>query len=311
MKIYRPNYNWKQYAHGSISLCMIMRNEERRLSRCLESVRGLCDEIIIVDTGSTDKSIEIAKSYQAKVLVDPWQDDFARPRNLGIAHATKQWVLILDPDEVIDRQDIQKLKTLTLNPKYVAYRMPTKNYSPARVELGSIPVKPSDTFGKGFAGYTISVKTRFFKNGLGIKFTGCYHELLDYHIVKNNLPFSQTTIPVHHWVHEIAQGSQQEKMAFYLRLAQKKIEEEPNNLHAWWEAGVTFAIAGYRHKAIKAMRKSMESGTTDQNRLFLLARLLNLTGKQKESRLSFEKGICRLFPNLTHFDPRKKPLNIL
>ena len=288
-----------------------MRNEEKHLARCLNSVQGLYDELIIVDTGSTDRSIEIAKKYNAKVLLDPWQDDFARPRNIGIAQATKQWIMILDPDEVIDRKDIQKIKELTLDPKIVAYRVPTKNYSPSRAEFGSIPVTPADTFGKGFGGYTISVKTRFFKNGLGIKFTGCYHELLDYFIVRNNLPFSTTKIPIHHWVHEICQKTQQEKMGFYLRLAEKKIKAEPKNLHAWWEAATTFAIAGYKHKALHAMLKSMESGTTDQNRLFTLARLFKLLGFPAKSRTAFEKGICKIFPNLTHFDPSKKPLDVL
>ena len=310
MKIYRPKYNWKKYAHGSITLCMIMRNEEKRLARCLESVKGLYDELIIVDTGSTDRSLDIAKKYNARVLQDPWQDDFSRPRNLGISHATKSWILILDPDEMIDKKDHAQIRQLTLSKSAVAFRMPTQNYSPSRAELGSIPVKQDNIFGKDFAGYTISVKTRFFKNGLGIKFIGCYHELLDYFIVKNNLPFLTTQIPIHHWVHEISQTNQKEKMSFYLRLAEKKIKEEPNNLHAFWEAGVTFAIAGHRYKAINAMLKSMETGTTDQNRLFLLARLYSLTGRMKESRLAFEKGICRLFPELTHVDANKKPLNI-
>ncbi len=62
---------WRPACHGTISICMIMKNEERLLSRCLESVRGLADEIIIVDTGSVDRSVEIAKSYGARVLRDP------------------------------------------------------------------------------------------------------------------------------------------------------------------------------------------------------------------------------------------------
>ncbi len=84
MKITTPKYNWQAYKFGSISLCMIMKNEEKRLRRCLDSVVGLVDEIVIVDTGSTDSSIQIAESYGARIFHDPWQDDFSRPRNIAL-----------------------------------------------------------------------------------------------------------------------------------------------------------------------------------------------------------------------------------
>ncbi len=290
---------------------MIMKNEEKRLRRCLESVKGLVDEIIIVDTGSSDKSIEIAKSYQARVFIDPWQDDFARPRNIGISYATCPWVIILDPDEVINKTDIPKIKALTLSKKYVAYRMTTKNYTNAAGDPSCIPIKTPDIFSKGFTGYTPSTKTRFFKNGLGVQFKGCYHELLDYYLEAHRLPIKLTNIPIHHWTHEILQKDHKEKMAFYLRMADKKVKEEPDNLHAWWEAGVTYSIAGYRQKALYSMIKSMQSGHTDQKRLFVVARLYKMLGQKDQSRLAFEKGICQIFPNLTHWDPNKKPLDIL
>ncbi|MCK4248269.1 MAG: glycosyltransferase, partial [Candidatus Omnitrophica bacterium] len=76
---------WQKKLGDTISLCMIMRNEEKHLARCLKSVKGLVDEIIICDTGSTDKSIQIARAHGARVFQDPWQDDFARPRNIAIA----------------------------------------------------------------------------------------------------------------------------------------------------------------------------------------------------------------------------------
>ena len=69
----------------TISLCMIVRNEEESLERCLESARNVADEIIIVDTGSTDGTIDIAKRYTQKVYEFPWIDDFAAARNFAFS----------------------------------------------------------------------------------------------------------------------------------------------------------------------------------------------------------------------------------
>src|SRR5262245_32836118 len=82
-----------------LSLCMIMRDEEEHLARCLRSVQGVADEVVIVDTGSTDRSVRIAESFGARVLHEPWRGDFAAPRNTSIDAATGDWILILDADE--------------------------------------------------------------------------------------------------------------------------------------------------------------------------------------------------------------------
>lgn len=87
-----------------ISLCMIVKNEERFLPTCLESCAPHVDEIIIVDTGSTDRTIEIAESFGATIYHYKWDDDFAAARNKSISHATKAWILQLDADEVITDQ---------------------------------------------------------------------------------------------------------------------------------------------------------------------------------------------------------------
>lgn len=87
-----------------ISLVMIVRNEEAVLDRCLTSVAGLVDEIVIVDTGSTDRTVEIARNHGAKVHAFTWIDDFAAARNHGLDQATHPWRLILDADEwIVDR----------------------------------------------------------------------------------------------------------------------------------------------------------------------------------------------------------------
>ncbi|WP_152643423.1 glycosyltransferase family 2 protein, partial [Anaeromyxobacter sp. PSR-1] len=86
-------------ARVKVSLCLIAKDEERMLPGCLESVRGVADEIVLVDTGSTDRTRELARAAGARVLERPWDDDFAAPRNLAAAHATGDWILPLDADE--------------------------------------------------------------------------------------------------------------------------------------------------------------------------------------------------------------------
>ena len=85
---------------------MIVKNEEKFLQRCLDSVD--VDEIIVVDTGSTDKTKEIARNYTGKVYDFKWVDDFSKARNFSISKATKEWILVLDADEVID--NMKKIK---------------------------------------------------------------------------------------------------------------------------------------------------------------------------------------------------------
>ncbi len=97
-----------------LSLCMIVRNEADVLERCLRSVEPVVDEMVIIDTGSTDGTVGIAKQYGARVKQVDWQDDFARARNIGIELARGEWVLILDADEELNLagEDVLRLRGL-------------------------------------------------------------------------------------------------------------------------------------------------------------------------------------------------------
>lgn len=97
---------------SSISLCMIVKNEEDVLARCLDSVKDIVDEIIIVDTGSEDKTKEIAKLYTTKVFDFQWKDDFSLARNYSFSLATMDYILWLDADDIILDNDRAKLMEL-------------------------------------------------------------------------------------------------------------------------------------------------------------------------------------------------------
>ena len=96
----------------SVSLCMIVKNEEDVLARCLESVSGLVDEIVIVDTGSADRTREIAEQFTSRVYDFAWIDDFAAARNYAFSLAEKDYCMWLDADDVLLEADRAALETL-------------------------------------------------------------------------------------------------------------------------------------------------------------------------------------------------------
>ncbi|WP_405174117.1 glycosyltransferase family 2 protein [Paenibacillus sp. FSL H8-0261] len=109
----------------TISLCMIVKNEEEILPRCLASVKGLVDEIVVVDTGSSDRTIDIARSLGAVVYEYKWQDDFSAARNYAFAQGTSDYLFWLDADDVLEEDDASKLMSLknSITPDYDSITM--------------------------------------------------------------------------------------------------------------------------------------------------------------------------------------------
>ncbi|MEK8128927.1 glycosyltransferase family 2 protein [Paenibacillus filicis] len=121
----------------TISLCMIVKNEEDALEKCLSSVKGIADEIVIVDTGSTDRTKEIAAQFTDRIFDFKWIDDFSAARNYSFSQATQTYIFWLDADDHIqekDRQVLLKLKQ-TLNPDVDSV---TLNYYLAFDESGNV-----------------------------------------------------------------------------------------------------------------------------------------------------------------------------
>ena len=110
---------------STISLCMIVKNEEDVIGRCLASVQGIVDEIVIVDTGSNDRTKEIVKKYRAKLYDFVWIDDFAAARNYAFSKATQNYILWLDADDVIMEADRKKFLALksSLDPAVDSFTM--------------------------------------------------------------------------------------------------------------------------------------------------------------------------------------------
>lgn len=304
MRISNPK--WKSLCRGTITLCMINRNQGNLLERCLSHHVALTNQIIIVDTGSTDDSITIAQKHGALVIRDPWQDDFARPRNIGIERATSDWILILDPDELIAKKDFFRLGQLTTRLQYAAFQLTTRNYAYAPHNSRYTP-NPKDCLEAGtYPGFHPSTKTRFFQRRCNLRFQKCWHELLDYDLVAKGLPRAKSDIPVHHYPGEHAQKTPREKQEFYLRMGEKKLRENPGDAQAWWELSVAESIIGYTDRAIRSVEKAFELGQPNAQRMLTYYRLLKHQGYETRARLAIEKAICELFPGLTHYEPSKK-----
>lgn len=141
-----------------ISLCMIVKDEEQCLARCLDSVKDVADEIIIVDTGSKDNTVNIAKSYTEHVYHFQWINDFAAARNESIKHATGKWVLVLDADEYLEPKAGQTLREFLQKEEpdgHIIYSMSVLSF------LGKA----------GSTGVNEALVSRVFPNHLGV----CYH----------------------------------------------------------------------------------------------------------------------------------------
>lgn len=98
-----------------ISVCYIVKDEEKNLRQSLESVKNAADEIIVIDTGSVDGTVEIAKSFGAKVFHEVWQDDFSAPRNVALSHATGDWIIFLDADEYFTPSTFENIRIVLEN----------------------------------------------------------------------------------------------------------------------------------------------------------------------------------------------------
>lgn len=215
---------------GTLSLCMIVKNEEKHLVKCLKSVRNIIDEIIIVDTGSTDKTIDIAKVFGAKIFEFPWTGDFAAARNHSLSQATGNWILILDADEVLSPLDFKKLEEIIHRKPSApaAYSVATRNYIRNVGILGWTPNSGEYPEEAG-TGWVVSTKVRLLSRSKDAFFSNPVHETLESSLKKAKIPITPCKIIVHHYGKLDAQKDLQKGEDYYL-LGKIKYENDPTNM---------------------------------------------------------------------------------
>ncbi len=169
-----------------VSLTMIVRDEERNLPHCLESVRGVFDEIVVLDTGSKDRTVEIARSFGARVFDFVWVDDFAAARNAALARATGDYAFWLDADDLIEPPERTKLEALL-------GRLGRGGEMPAFVVRCSCDAGPN-----GEGGETVVDHIRLFPVIEGVRWTYRVHEQILPALKRAGLPLQWTDITVRH-----------------------------------------------------------------------------------------------------------------
>ena len=188
-------------AKGTISLCMIVKNEEKNIGSCLDSISPLVDEMIVVDTGSTDRTKDIARAFGAKVYDFGWTDNFSEARNFSLSKASGDWILVLDADEVIAPFDQKVLKHLLSRPAYksTALTITTRNYVVPVTALQWTANDGSYIKEEAGTGWYPSRKVRIFPNNPHIRFELPVHEFVESSIQKAGIRNMEIRIPVHHY----------------------------------------------------------------------------------------------------------------
>lgn len=157
---------WRQEQRTMrISACVITKDEELNISKWIESIQSIADERIVIDTGSTDQTVKIAREAGARVIFFAWQEDFSAAKNFAVTQATGDWILFLDADEVFTAA------SLRLIPEYLAA------YHQKRIDAILCKIRNIDA-DKGGRLLQISHGIRIFRNAPGLQFTGSVHEQL-------------------------------------------------------------------------------------------------------------------------------------
>jgi glycosyltransferase involved in cell wall biosynthesis len=195
----------------ALSLCLIVKNEERNLARCLDSVACLAAELIVVDTGSTDGTANIAAGYGATMIpLDFTVIDFAAARNRAIEHAAGNWILMLDADEALDRGCVGTLESLVDGGENAGYFLERRNYS-------------SES-----AGYTTDYVVRLFPNRPGYRYRGRVHETIDGSILAAGGRLLQSGIRIDHRFAEDP-GARRRKNQWYIEILKQEIAADPDD----------------------------------------------------------------------------------
>ena len=248
-------YRQESTAGKSIALCMIVKDEERNLARCLASCKPVVHEIVVVDTGSSDHTREIAELFGAKVLKVLWNGDFSAARNQSLRLATSDWILVMDADEVISPRDYQLFSQILEDSlPDQAYIMTTRNYTFEIGYEGFVACHGEYPESESGAGWTPSDKVRLFPNRAGILFKGVIHEMVEDSVQQAGFSMTHHPVPVHHFG-RLVQDSNRLKQEQYLRLGLTKLAENPDDCKAIYELAVQAAELGQYQTAERLWRE--------------------------------------------------------
>jgi tetratricopeptide (TPR) repeat protein len=277
-----------------LSLVMIVRDEEEMLPRTLEAIKPAVDEMIIVDTGSTDSTIEIAKSFGATVIEREWTGSFSDARNASLEAATGDWFIYLDADEVLVSEDVDKLRALLGQTWREAFFLHETNFTGAE--------------GTGVS--VVHSALRLFRNRPNYRFSGRLHEQIAYHLPAY-LPerLSQSSVRVNHYGYLGVVRESKDKARRNLELLLTQQRETPANALGpffHYNLGSEYFAAGEVTKAADeydtALRQIEASNTFWHEYVPSLVlrsvKSLRAAGRNEQALTRADKGLAH-FPGFT------------
>lgn len=225
-------------AWPSVSLCMIVKNEEPDLAACLESVGDLASEIIIVDTGSTDGTVEIARKFGAQVKHFTWINDFAAARNESIKDATGEWIFWMDADDRLTPDQLNRLKQALVSGQADVYQC--RVASPAATWNGV------NATGLHF---------RLFRNHIGLWFQYPLHEDLKLSAAQRAVTVANTNIIISHTGYNVSQEALQAKARRNLAIIDQCLADDPHNGRWQHHRAISLSMLGEYQEAVRMYEK--------------------------------------------------------
>ncbi|SHE28560.1 TPR domain-containing glycosyltransferase [Desulforamulus putei] len=220
--------------HPLISLCMIVKNEESNILRCLTSVKDYVDEILILDTGSSDRTPVLAQEQGARVFFGRWENNFAKARNKIKQHARGEWIFYLDADEEVPPETGRSLRQLAQHTKAEALTFSIINYtSAANVQKCR------------------GLNIRMFKNNPKYCFEGALHEQIAPSILRNNPSASivYSGLEILHYGYSLDHPKRTQKNQRNITILECMLAENPKDDFTHYNLGVSFYVSGQLENA--------------------------------------------------------------
>ena len=237
----------KELVEG-LSVVMIAKNASRYLQESLSSISGVANEIVFIDTGSTDSSVEIAKNHACRIFVFNWCDDFSTAKNFGIEQARYRWIMIIDSDEVLYGNDAKTILDEALlhdsAPAYIVYQDSL---------FDSGEVKPN-------------MAIRLFQNDPCIRFTNPVHECISEKLFSHWHDYYPSILDVHLKHYGYLSMNIHGKHERNLALLQRWVDAEPDNIIGNYKLGSTLFAVGRKEESLIYLEKAFEHFPVSMNR---------------------------------------------